>query len=53
MRTWRLHELGDPIEQLVLDEVPDPVPEPGRVLVDVEAVGLAFPTCCSAVASTR
>ena len=43
MRAWRIHELGDPIDRLLLDEVPDLVPGPGRLLVDVEAVGLAFP----------
>ena len=43
MRAWRIHELGDPIQRLVLDEVAEPELGPGRVLVEVEAVGLAFP----------
>ena len=43
MRIWRLQELGDPAEQLRLVEEDAPVAQPGEVLVDVEAVGLAFP----------
>jgi len=43
MRIWRLQELGDPAEQLRLGEEDAPVAKPGEVLVDVEAVGLAFP----------
>lgn len=43
MRIWRLQELGDPIDQLVLVDEPAPTPGPGGVLIDVEAVGLAFP----------
>ncbi len=43
MRIWRLHELGDPGEQLKLVEEDAPSAGPGEVLVDVEAVGLAFP----------
>ena len=43
MRIWRLQELGDPVEQLRLVEEDAPVAQPGEVLVDVEAVGLAFP----------
>lgn len=43
MRIWRLKELGDPAEQLEMVEEEAPTPEPGEVLVDVEAVGLAFP----------
>lgn len=43
MRIWRLQELGDPADQLRLVEEEPPVPGPGEVLVDVEAVGLAFP----------
>ncbi|OLF11562.1 alcohol dehydrogenase [Actinophytocola xinjiangensis] len=43
MRAWRVHELGDPDHVLVLeDDVPDPVPGPGEVLVDVEAAALNF-----------
>jgi NADPH2:quinone reductase len=43
MRIWRLQELGDPIDQLKLVEEDAPTPGPGDVLIDVEAVGLAFP----------
>ena len=42
MRAWQVHELGDPIDCMVLDEIDDPDVGPGRVVVDVEAVGLAF-----------
>ncbi|MEL6890804.1 MAG: NADPH:quinone oxidoreductase family protein [Actinomycetota bacterium] len=43
MKIWRLQELGDPIDQLsMVDEAP-PSAGDGEVLVDVEAVGLAFP----------
>mgnify|MGYP001820581760 FL=1 len=43
MRIWRLQQLGDPAEQLRLVDEEPPTPKPGEVLVDVEAVGLAFP----------
>ncbi|MDG1463735.1 MAG: NADPH:quinone oxidoreductase family protein, partial [Acidimicrobiales bacterium] len=43
MRAWQVHELGDPIDRMVLDEVDPPVPGPGRLVVNTEAVGLAFP----------
>ncbi len=43
MRIWRLQQLGDPAEQLRLVDEEPPRPQPGEVLVDVEAVGLAFP----------
>jgi NADPH2:quinone reductase len=43
MRIWRLHELGEPIDQLRLVDEEPPTPGAGEVLVDVEAVGLAFP----------
>ncbi|WP_420452585.1 NADPH:quinone oxidoreductase family protein [Ilumatobacter sp.] len=43
MRIWRLQELGDPAERLELVEEDPPVAGPGEVLIDVEAVGLAFP----------
>jgi NADPH2:quinone reductase len=40
MRAWRLHRYGQPSEVLVLDEVPIPTPEPGDVLVRVQAIPL-------------
>ena len=43
MRIWQIHELGEPIERLQIDEVVDPTPGPGEVTVAVEAVGLMFP----------
>jgi NADPH2:quinone reductase len=43
MRTWRLHELGEPTEVLVLDDVDAPVPAPGQVLLDVAASAVNFP----------
>src|SRR5688572_6419372 len=43
MRRWELIDKGEPGTNLELVDVPDPEPKPGQVLVDVEAVGLAFP----------
>src|SRR5688572_13476191 len=43
MRSWRVHELGEPADVMRLEVVPDPEPRPGDVLLDVEAVGLNFP----------
>ena len=43
MQAWQVHELGDPIDRLVLGDVDSPEPSPGQLLVDVDAVGLAFP----------
>jgi NADPH:quinone reductase len=39
MRAIRLHEFG-PAENLVYEEVPDPVPAAGEVLIAVEAAGV-------------
>ena len=43
MRRWELKEKGEPGTSLELVEVADPTPGAGQVLIDVEAVGLAFP----------
>ncbi len=44
MRAWQLHELGDPIDKLQLDEVDDVgPPSEGQVTVAIESVGIAFP----------
>ncbi len=48
MRIWQQHSLGDPVELLRLEEVDDPVVDPGKVLVEVEAVGLTFVDCLMA-----
>ncbi len=42
MRSWRVHELGVPREVLKLEEVEDPSPGPGEVVVEVEAAALNF-----------
>ena len=43
MRAWRVHSLGDPSEVMSLDEVDQPTPGPGQVLVQVRAAALNFP----------
>src|SRR5919202_2803920 len=43
MRAWRVHSLGDPADVLSLDEVEQPVPADGQLLVRVRAAGLNFP----------
>jgi len=43
VKAWQVHELGAPAEVLRWDEVPDPRPGPGEVLVRIEAVALNFP----------
>jgi NADPH2:quinone reductase len=41
MRAIRVHETGGP-EQLRIEDVPDPTPGPGELLVDIEAIGVNF-----------
>ncbi len=43
MRAWRVHELGEPRDVLVLDQVTEPEPGPGQVLVRVRAAAANFP----------
>lgn len=43
MRAWRVHELGDPSKVMSFDEVEQPTPGPGQVLVKVRAAALNFP----------
>lgn len=43
MRAWRLHETGEPIDRLAIEDVESPVLRPGCVRVALEAVGLSFP----------
>ena len=42
MRAWQVHELGDPQEALKLEEVEEPEPAPGEVVVEVEAAALNY-----------
>jgi NADPH2:quinone reductase len=43
MRAWRVHELGDPSKVMSLDEIEQPTPGEGQVLVKVRAAALNFP----------
>jgi NADPH2:quinone reductase len=43
MRAWRVHELGEPGDVMVLDEIEAPVAGPAEVLLDVAAASLNFP----------
>jgi NADPH2:quinone reductase len=42
MRAWRVHELGNPDDVLTFEEVEQPTPGPGQVLVKVRAAALNF-----------
>ena len=42
MRAWQVKELGDPKNALTLEEVDDPAPGAGEVVVEVEAAALNF-----------
>ncbi|GAC1324748.1 MAG: NADPH:quinone oxidoreductase family protein [Mycobacteriales bacterium] len=42
MRAWRVHELGEPADVLVFEDLPEPEPGPGQVRVRVEAAALNF-----------
>ncbi|HEV2309881.1 MAG TPA: alcohol dehydrogenase catalytic domain-containing protein, partial [Acidimicrobiia bacterium] len=42
IRAWRVHRYGEPSTALELDEVPDPSPGPGQVLVQTAATPLNF-----------
>lgn len=43
MRAWNVHELGEPLEVMVLDDIEQPTPGPDQALIEVAAVGLKFP----------
>ncbi len=43
MKAWRVHENGEPGTVMSLEEVPEPNPAPGRLLVRVRAAGINFP----------
>lgn len=43
MKAWRVHELGEPGQVLRLDDIEEPLPGPGQVLVRVTAAALNFP----------
>ncbi|RFU20801.1 NADPH:quinone oxidoreductase family protein [Geodermatophilus marinus] len=43
MRAWRVHQLGNPSDVMSLDEVEQPTPADGQLLVRVRAAALNFP----------
>lgn len=43
MQAWRVHDNGEPREVMRLEEVPDPEPGPGRLLLRVRAANVNFP----------
>lgn len=43
MKAWRVHRLGEPTDVLRLEDVPEPGPAPGELLVRVRAAALNFP----------
>lgn len=43
MKAWRVHELGEPTDVLTLDDVPDPRPGPGQLVVLVLGAAANFP----------
>lgn len=40
MRAWRVHDYGQPLDVMQLDDVPVPTPGPGELLIRVQAVPL-------------
>ena len=47
MRMWCSHELGDPLDVLMLEEDDAPEPGPGQVRIETKAVGVTFPDVLS------
>lgn len=43
MKAWRVHENGEPREVMRLEEVPDPQPGAGQLLLRVRAANVNFP----------
>ena len=43
MKAWRVHEFGEPRHVMSLDDVPDPQPDAGQLLVRVLAAAANFP----------
>ncbi|MEV0266961.1 NADPH:quinone oxidoreductase family protein [Streptomyces sp. NPDC050617] len=43
MQAWRVHENGEPRDVMRLEEVDDPAPGPGELLVGVRAANVNFP----------
>ncbi len=43
MRAWQLTELGEPADVLHLNEVADPTPGEGQVILDIKAASIGFP----------
>jgi NADPH2:quinone reductase len=42
MKAWQVRELGDPEQALKLEEMDEPTPQPGEVVVEIEAAALNF-----------
>ena len=42
LKAWRINELGDPWERLVIEEIEEPKPRTGQLLIGVEATDLNF-----------
>jgi NADPH:quinone reductase len=43
VKAWRVHQLGEPQDVLRLEDVPDPEPDAGQLLVRVAAAAVNFP----------
>ncbi|MDX3075070.1 NADPH:quinone oxidoreductase family protein [Streptomyces sp. NPDC088354] len=43
MKAWRVHENGEPREAMRLEDLPDPQPGPGELLLTVRAAAVNFP----------
>ncbi|RAJ59904.1 NADPH:quinone reductase-like Zn-dependent oxidoreductase [Streptomyces sp. Amel2xB2] len=43
MKAWRVHRNGEPREVMRLEDIPDPEPGPGELLVRVRAAAVNFP----------